>query len=193
RSIGEAGDTAREENGAKSSVPSADLPDEAFGHYLAGLIDGEGSFCIYVRDGNCQVSFRIFMRDDDLPILEEIRTRTGIGEIRRQSDRSSHGVVRRPQAVWVVLTRSDTAKLVRILEAYPLRAKKRRDFEIWRRAVRIAGALKPGDMRSWQRQTAKFQLRQLERELKEAHRYHPEGVEMLEPIVMEPTLSLFDA
>ena len=41
----------------------------------------------------------------------------------------------RPQACWTVASKRECAELARILRAFPLRARKRRDFEIWGRAV----------------------------------------------------------
>jgi hypothetical protein len=59
--------------------------DDGFGHWLAGFADGEGSFNIghpkrpAAPSYNC--SFSIGLRIDDLPILEEIERRTGIGRL----------------------------------------------------------------------------------------------------------------
>jgi hypothetical protein len=112
----------------------ADLDADGFGYYLAGLIDGEGSFAIG-HTANCQCLLTINLRDDDADILYEIQRRTGIGRVRITKSYENSTRQRTPLARWAVGNHSECALLVRLLERYPLRAKKRRDFEIWRRAV----------------------------------------------------------
>lgn len=106
--------------------------DAAFGYWLAGFADGEGCFRVQVRgDGSVNCSFSIALRMDDLPILKEIHERVGYGRIYtgRQMGAS------KPQAAYRVHDQAGALELVEIFDRYPLRAKKRRDFIVWRHAV----------------------------------------------------------
>jgi hypothetical protein len=104
------------------------------------------------------------LRDDDLPLLEEIRARTGIGLLCRRPGQNA-----RPTAYWEVLRKHDVAELVRILDAYPLRSRKRRDYEVWRRAVGIAAAR--GGSTTWGRSSLNWRLGELKRELEVVRQY----------------------
>lgn len=111
-----------------------------WGGWFVGFTDGEGCFTINKRNHensciNYRCRFQITLRDDDRAILEEIRDILGIGRI---SDclASTHGNVHhRPTTEFYVNAIADCAKLVEIFERYPLRAKKQRDYSIWRCAV----------------------------------------------------------
>jgi hypothetical protein len=108
-----------------------------FGSWLAGFIDGEGCF-IVARGGGPAVRgsyycrFQLKLRDDDVAVLHEIASRTGMGRVVAQRTRMRQ----HPQAVWQVVTRRDCAALVALLRRYPLRAKKAVDLDIWAVAVR---------------------------------------------------------
>lgn len=102
----------------------------AFLNWLAGFIDGEGSFQI---KKNGELRFSLALRHDDVAILEEIARRTGLGKVAyRQSclTRTS-----KPQSRWEIWRRADAVALCDILRKHPLRAKKARDFEIWAEGV----------------------------------------------------------
>lgn len=109
------------------------LPDD-FGHWLAGFIDGEGCFYFH-RSGAAFAppQFQLKLRDDDRAILEECVERTGLGRIviHKRKGRSN------PQVAWSIIKRADCVALVAILDRFPLRAKKSRDFAIWRQAVEL--------------------------------------------------------
>lgn len=114
-----------------------EVPDD-FGHWLAGWIDGEGSFIITRKNehhGTGYVSyapyFDLKVRDDDEGLIREIIAVTGIGyTYRRPSRGASH-----PMFGWRVQGRDQTARLVEILDHFPLRSRKAADFAIWRQAV----------------------------------------------------------
>jgi hypothetical protein len=110
-----------------------DLPDD-FGHWLAGFIDGEGSFVILrpTTGNRWSLRFQLTLRADDLPIIEEIHRRTGLGIV---FVRGPYGKNPNPDAIWLVNKIAHMRRLVEIFDRYPLRAKKARDFAIWREGV----------------------------------------------------------
>jgi hypothetical protein len=110
-----------------------DAMDDGFGHWLAGFADGEGCFFIGKnRNGTMFCRFRIALRADDAPILAQAAERTGLGRVLLAAPPSQ----RTARATWNVGRKAECLVLVELFERYPLRAKKRRDFEVWARAVR---------------------------------------------------------
>lgn len=116
--------------------------DDGFGHYLAGLTDGEGNFHSKKNKGiPGGFAFRIILREDDLPILQEIQQHLGIGVLYYRDVLTNivnwnprwQSSVRRNQ--WAYLIQS-SVDLVRVVvphfDRYPLRAKKRFQYEEWR-------------------------------------------------------------
>jgi LAGLIDADG endonuclease len=103
------------------------------GHALAGFIDAEGSFSI--RSNNAGRSWvcgmTLVQRADDADVLADIVRVTGIGRLHfNPAYRTS-----RPQVIWSVGSKLECRELGRLLRRYPLRGRKRREFEIWARAV----------------------------------------------------------
>lgn len=78
-----------------------------------------------------QCKFVIKLRADDTPILEEIHERLGFGRVIPLPSRYGQ----RPQTEFTVWDKAGCVKLVEFFDRYPLRAKKARDFAIWREAV----------------------------------------------------------
>jgi hypothetical protein len=113
--------------------------EDAFGHWFAGFMDGEGHFGIGINGvRRNRQSYRcvagIQVRHDDGPILAEVHERLGMGRLygyRERRDRPAQSA----EAIWRVDACADCVALVAVLDRYPLRAKKSRDFAIWRRAV----------------------------------------------------------
>lgn len=113
--------------------------DQRFGDWLAGFTDGEGCFSVFgptkpgsrSRGGDYGCVFRMLMRFDERPILDEIQRRTGLGTV---SDvRGSE--VSAPGARWEIHNKADCLALVRLFDCHSLRAKKAQDFALWRIAV----------------------------------------------------------
>jgi hypothetical protein len=109
---------------------------DAFGNWLGGFVAGEGSFILSMasrRRPTPYAKFVIALRDDDRPILEEIRDFFGCGTLHSRIHKGDN-----PQFRLVVSRAEDLmATIVPFFERYPIRAKKRRDFPIWARGVEL--------------------------------------------------------
>ena len=115
-----------------------------FYNWFAGFVDGEGHFGIYRQRGrkttftsHTKFQFRIKLRDDDVAILEEIKNRLGFGNVYKVAINECRAALKnsKPQAAFQTCSIRDSIKLVKILDEHGMRSKKRRDYEIWRRAV----------------------------------------------------------
>jgi LAGLIDADG endonuclease/Homing endonuclease associated repeat len=139
--------------------------DPAFGHWLAGLADGEGTFGIHRAGLGTYFSprFAIKLRNDDTAILQEIQLRLGLGSIYRE--------VGSRLCRWQVHSRGDVEELVKILDRYPLRAKKARDYLIWRRAVEVWTTMPRGNRE--RRQRGWCAIAELKQDLESVRKYRP--------------------
>lgn len=111
--------------------------------WFAGFADGEACFVIARRTdrpAGVSVRFQLALRSDDLSVLEQLQAVFG-GTLRVVPH--AHG---KPQAHWNVIAKRDLAELVRYFDRFPLRAKKARDYAIWRRAVSIVCSSGSGDL-----------------------------------------------
>lgn len=107
--------------------------DDRFFDWLAGLIDGEGSFQIQVAGkGVYRARFILQLRADDYAILKEVLRRTRLGRLDWNPARGPN----RPQVRWEVSRKADCSRLATLLTKHPLRSKKARDFELWSRALK---------------------------------------------------------
>jgi len=146
---------------------------DAFGYWLAGLIDGEGCFRVHRQKGGTRCpyyapSFSLKLREDDAPLLDEIIRVTGIG--RRGSDtKRSKGS--NPCAIWRVDTRASTEALVEILDRYSLLSRKARDYLLWREAVIVRRSMPRGNR--WHGGRDWTPLIDLKRRIEEARAYVP--------------------
>lgn len=117
------------------------MSHDAFGNWLSGFVDGEGCFRLVVekRGVTPAAGFRIKLRADDAEILDEIRTWWGCGTLFRCDPR--YDELRSNAKPGAVFSVHKTADLMRVVvphfEIYPLRAKKSRDFSIWRQGVEL--------------------------------------------------------
>lgn len=100
--------------------------------WFSGLVDGEGCFIIYRVGGKYHsASFIINMRADDRPMLEEIKRTLGFGAVhRRRRQRTGNDT-----HAYHVSGAKKMLALVRLFDQYPLRSRKRRDYEVWRTFV----------------------------------------------------------
>jgi hypothetical protein len=102
-------------------------------HALAGFIDAEGSFAIAPnsRGTTWRCCMTLALRLDDADVLSDLCRSTGLGQISLKRARRGS----RPQAGWTITSKRECMELTRLLKQFPLRARKRRDFEIWSEAV----------------------------------------------------------
>jgi hypothetical protein len=130
--------------------------DDQFGWWLAGFVDGEG--CLFI-DNRGSVSLRIALRADDLPVLQEIQSRLGVGSVHRSAKASG--------GRYVCYSIHGGPNCLRALEALDgkMQSKKARDFEVWAAAVRASAAL---PKQSKLRRPAMLEYR---RQLQEARAY----------------------
>lgn len=137
--------------GLKFHQPSfleLNLPSR-FGDWLAGFTDGEGSFMLYcLTSGNerrANMAFSISLRDDDLETLRYIQETLKIGRVERHKRPTPLRGNEKPIAKYTVRRKSDLKHvIVPIFEQHRLLSKKKRDFEVWRRAVEISICLRIG-------------------------------------------------
>lgn len=149
--------------------------DDAFGNWLAGFIDGEGTFAIHRqnidrRHDTYGCKLIVKLRDDDREILDEIVRQTSIGSVIWKKPGLS-GRNSRAQVAWQVQSRSDCRAAVSILDEYPLRAKKARDYAIWREAVLLTAGLRNGGNPSTMNAPIWRRMGELREELSGLHVY----------------------
>ena len=113
------------------------------GDWLAGFIDGEGSFNISHHAGNYQPRFTIKLRDDDSKIITDIHEFIGAGSVHRSKCSpitSKYYSVNARNQIRLDVVGQDNLRLISILDQSSLRSKKLRDYEIWKGAVEIYSA-----------------------------------------------------
>jgi LAGLIDADG endonuclease len=141
-------------------VPANPTDQELSGHCIAGIIDAEAYFGISEMNGGGSFSchMHLAVRDDDVGLLHAMAGTTGLGVVRRKDDRGN------PQACWSVYRKADAVALASYLTRYPLRSRKRNDFEVWKHAVELWA----GDA-----QGRRTKMRALAAEVREVRRYTP--------------------
>ncbi|MGH2983437.1 MAG: LAGLIDADG family homing endonuclease [Solirubrobacterales bacterium] len=140
----------------------------ALGGFLAGFLEGEASFNITRQAGwaNHRCRMTLCVRDDDRTLIASLAKATRIGSVTSQEARATS----KPQVTWQVCAKSDCARLIEILDAYPLRGRKSYDYAIWRAAVRFWVADDPTRYeknRDWE------PMRYLKLQLSAARRFDP--------------------
>jgi hypothetical protein len=112
------------------NVSGADNQQERLDGYIAGYVDGEGSFSVSVqRNASCRVGFQLVpefhvsQNGDRAQVLEVIRCRLDCGYIKPNSKRDR-------ALVLVVRNRSDLLEhVIPFFERVPLLSAKQADFE----------------------------------------------------------------
>jgi hypothetical protein len=150
-------------------VDLSSLTADGFGHWLAGLIDGEGSFTITPNRPGFVCRLSVGLRADDREVLSLIVSRTGLGKC-LGSSRS--GGNRKPLVVWRVQRKEDCQAVVELLRLCPLRSKKARDFEIWAEAVAVMAAMQPVHTTYWERRALDWKrVAELKKQLAEVREF----------------------
>ncbi len=118
-------------------MTGADNQQERLDGYIAGYVDGEGSFSVSVqRNPTCRIGFQLVpefhvsQNGDRAQVLELIRDRLGCGYIKPNSkrDRALVFVVRERRAL--------LESVIPFFERVPLLSSKRADFEKFARIVK---------------------------------------------------------
>ena len=102
--------------------------------WLAGFIDGEGSFNISQSPrGNCWPVLSVTQRDDDRRLMEQIAD--ALGGSLQTVDHHGGGLPRNPIVHVKVINKAALLGVVAYFDAYPLRTKKAMEYVVWRGAV----------------------------------------------------------
>lgn len=123
---------------------------ERDGHWLTGLVDGEGCFFLSTfrtrgargYDRKYRVltfEFKLALRIDDLQTVRLARTILGVGTVStvRRGDKAkglSTSKNAKSLAVLTVYARTDISAVIEFFRRFTLRSKKARDFDVWARA-----------------------------------------------------------
>lgn len=109
--------------------------EEGFGNWLAGFVDGEGTFIAQIYSNTLSLRFSIKLRADDKEILNTIQQTLQCGKlnfVKRGENRPND----MPAYDFSISSRKDLYNVILpLFDKYPLRAKKKRDYEIWRKIV----------------------------------------------------------
>lgn len=113
-------------------------------YYLAGLVDGEGCFCVSFnkhkdnRKLEVRLLFEIELREDDKEILERVKETLGCGNIYYLNyERYKKW---KPHYKHKVSNLKDISeKIILFFQKYPLQAKKKQSFAIF---CKVAGLMK---------------------------------------------------
>lgn len=118
----------------------ADIDRDYFAAWLSGFADGEACFFLggLAQPSNPLASFAINLRNDDAPILKTIQSFFGCGYLNNCIPTNRGLKKSKPGAVFKI---GNTFDLLRVViphfDQYPLLAKKRRDFAIWKDGVNL--------------------------------------------------------
>ena len=120
-------------------------PNVLSADYIVGLTDGEGSFCVYLlppKQAHGSVSYRvqfryyIKMREDDLPLLQKVRSFWKCGKIYFQKEhRKNQRHNYRFEIFDYVLLGS---VVVPFFKKHPLQSKRIKDFELFCQILELA-------------------------------------------------------
>jgi hypothetical protein len=150
--------------------------DDGWGYWLSGFIDGEAHFAIanFTRS-SLQCHMAIALRCDDVRVLYECQRRTRLGRIHDTSRPSETHPQNKPYRSWHIAGKSETLLLTAILDRYPLRARKREDYEVWREAVHVHNSMPFGNRArgaDWE------PMWTLKRRLEQVRKFNPESIHL---------------
>ncbi len=106
-------------------------------YYLVGLVDGEGCFCVsFNKHKNNRIEvrliFEIELREDDKEILDRVKITLGCGNIYHLDYKRYKKW--KPHYKYKVSNIKDiTQKVIPFFEKYPLQAKKKSNFNYFRK------------------------------------------------------------
>jgi hypothetical protein len=95
--------------------------------YISGFLSAEGCFGL----SDARPRFSIHLRQDDKPLLELLRSATGLGKVSEHRPAPPLN----PSATWTIAGRADLAEFVELLRQGCLSGRKHKELEVWARAV----------------------------------------------------------
>jgi len=102
------------------------------GHWLAGLIDGEGSF-ILKAEPHVKFEFKLNLREDDWEGVERAQAILGVGSCYLHQNNGPGNT--KPSYTLAVTSRQECWQVAAFFSRFPLRSKKRADYETWALAL----------------------------------------------------------
>ncbi len=85
-----------------------------------------------VRNHGCWViSFTLSQRDDDADTIHEIRDQLDLGKVYRIKPSGAS----KPKVAWQISRLSEQLQLIEVLDRFPIRSRKTKDYAIWKQAV----------------------------------------------------------
>ena len=113
------------------------VSDTDFYEWLRGFTDAEGCFSIFKQGDYFKFRFQIKLHCDDRPLLEYIQNRLQIGKV-YPLNLNSHT----DHARWVLMSKKDLYKLIKICDINPLNTTKYLDYINWKEAFLLYFSLK---------------------------------------------------
>lgn len=104
--------------------PLDSLSYEDFSEWLRGFIDAEGCFLIQVVQNRFKLIFTLSLHKDELPLLEYLARRLGVGNLS----------IREKSVSYTVSSKEDLAKIFIILDKRPLNTSKNLNYIMLRQA-----------------------------------------------------------
>lgn len=121
--------------------------------YVIGLVDGEGSFTVYLRKvgkyKKVEFHFYLKMRKDELPLLREVKKFFGCGYISLQRDkRKTHSDCYRYEIGNIADLKT---KVIPLFKGKLKSKKRKKDLEIFCKILKIVEKKKHLTSRGWQK------------------------------------------
>lgn len=127
-----------------------------FGFWFSGLCDGEACFGLRSANGKHTYPvprFDLTLRDDDTPMLDMIQGTLGFGKVYARKTTgyvNPQGYKSKGLSTYVVWNKADCKVLADFLRQFPLRSKKKRDFELWAEAADLWASV---ELKGWKSRT----------------------------------------